>query len=199
MKSGFTRLAILHVRIFSSSVRYAVSMMNFVCTPRVRALAIKYCISSSIDLSSPDFKAAMLMTKSISSAPRAALARISASLISVNVTPKGNAITVAILMREFLRRSRAMGTYEGNMHTAAIPYSRASVQRRRMSLAVPMGRRSVWSMYRPKSDFIQNTNIGKVTVTLRVIEAETDNKLIRDFESHVIQGLGVLRISRFLQ
>src|SRR5262245_18241142 len=174
-------------------------MMNFVITPNVRDFAVRYCISSSMDLSSPDLSVAILMTKSISSAPRAALARISASLISVNVTPNGNAMTVAICTLEFLRRSRAMGTYEGNMHTAAIPYSMAAVQRRRMSFAVPMGRRSVWSMYRPKSDFIQNTNIGKVTVTLRVIEAETDNKLIGDCESYVIQRLGILRIPRFLQ
>src|SRR5262249_17955785 len=193
------RFPILHARTFSSSVRYAVSMMNFVITPNVRALAVRCCISSSMDLSSPDFSAAMLMTKSISSAPRAALARISASLISVNVTPNGKAMTVAIFTREFLSRSRAIGTYDGNMHTAAIPYSRASVQRRRMSVVVPMGRKSVWSMYRPKSDFIQNTNIGKVAIALRIIEAKTDHELIRDFESDIIQWLGVLRITRFFQ
>ena len=129
-------------------------MMNFVCTPSVRDFAVRYCISSSIDLSSPDFSAAMLMTKSISSAPRAALARISASLISVKVTPKGNAITVAIFTRESFRSSRAIGMYDGKMHTAAIPYSMASVQSRRISVVVPIGRSRVWSIYRPKSDFI---------------------------------------------
>src|SRR5262245_11842285 len=199
MKSGFTRLAILHVRIFSSSVRYAVSMMNFVCTPRVRALAIKYCISSSIDLSSPDFRAAMLMTKSISSAPRAALARISASLISVKVTPKGNAMTVAILTRLSFRISRASGTYEGKMHTAAMPYSIASVQRRRMSVVVPMGRSSVWSMYLPKSDFIENPYVRKIAEPLGVIETEADDELVWNLKADVIERTVVFRVSRFFQ
>src|SRR5215831_20345222 len=174
-------------------------MMNFVWTPIVRAFSIRCCISLSTALSSPDLSEAILITKSISSAPRAALARISASLISVKVTPNGNAMTVAILTREFLSRSRAIGTYDGNMQTAAIPYSKASVQRRRMSVVVPMGRKSVWSMYRPKSDFIQNTNIGKVAITLRVIETKTDHELIGDFESDIIQRVGVLRITRFFQ
>src|SRR5437773_10551401 len=171
--------------------------MNFVRTPMVRALEVRYSISCSIAFSSPDFSAAMLMTKSISSAPRAALARISASLISVNVTPNGNAITVAIFTRESLRRSRAIGIYEGKMHTAAIPYSMASVQSRRMSFVVPIGRSNVWSIYRPKSDFIilwlrpvglafapliQYSNVGKIPQALRVVETEADDELIRNLE-----------------
>src|SRR5207247_10923692 len=107
--------------------------MNFVRTPMVRALEMRYSISCSIALSSPDFSAAMLMTKSISSAPRAALVRISASLISVYVTPKGNAMTVAIFTRDSFKISRAIGTYDGKTQKAAMPYSIASVQRRRIS------------------------------------------------------------------
>src|SRR5262249_1959791 len=144
-----------------------------------------------MDLSSPDFSAAMLITKSISSAPRAALARISASLISVKVTPKGNAITVAIFTLLSLRISRASGTYDGNMHTAAMPYSIASAQRRRISVVVPIGRSSVWSIYLAKSDFIENPYVRKIAIFLGVIETEANHEFIWNLKSDVVQRLVV--------
>src|SRR5262245_28786629 len=150
-----------------------------------------------MDLSSPDLSAAIFITKSISSAPRAALARISASLISVKVTPKGNAMTVAIFTLLSFRISRASGTYDGNMQTAAMPYSIASVQRRRISVVVPIGRSSVWSIYLPKSDFIQNPYVRKIAKVLGVIETEADDEPVGNLKAYVVERTFVFRVPRF--
>src|SRR5262250_2347183 len=80
-----------------------------------------------------------------------------------------------------------------------MPYSIASVQRRRISVVVPIGRSSVWSIYLPKSDFIENPYVRKIAIFLGVIETEANHEFIWNLKSDVVQRLVVSRVSRFFQ
>src|SRR5215510_4065432 len=171
------RFPILQARTFSSSVRYAVSMMNFVTTPNVLAFAVRYCISSSTDLSSPDFSAAILMTKSISSA-RARRAHFS--------------------FLDFGKCDAEWKSDDGRDLHARITEKVARHWNIRWE--DEHGRHPVFKCFRaqPPDVISVATRAQKRAIDLRVSQTEADDELVRDLESDVIHWPVVLRIARLL-